>query len=270
MISKIPSAVFKFTSCVLAACFVTYAQAKAETLIYTFTHPYSEQGVYSPPSLGFDELAPVFDQTLGILTSFDVSLSLTGQSKIRATNDSGTIRPSGSVWTATSFEPISGYFNIACNTAVNRDCGPSLGEIFYNEIVETGSRQNSGVFDDDFLPGQTFEVPIPILSLAYLWSIPLPSSQRVRPDIWVEPSLWDISYGVRLDQSHPMFESFVDRTNTYNLQSELICPDCVIELSFEFQYTPAIPLPAAFPLFGTGLGILGFLGWRRRRQAQAV
>jgi hypothetical protein len=29
----------------------------------------------------------------------------------------------------------------------------------------------------------------------------------------------------------------------------------------------AIPLPAAFPLFGTGLGILGFLGWRRRRRA---
>lgn len=31
-----------------------------------------------------------------------------------------------------------------------------------------------------------------------------------------------------------------------------------------------IPLPAALPLFGTGSGILGFLGWRRRRQAQAV
>jgi len=32
-----------------------------------------------------------------------------------------------------------------------------------------------------------------------------------------------------------------------------------------------VPLPAAFPLFGTGLGILGFLGWRRRRKlAQAV
>jgi hypothetical protein len=32
----------------------------------------------------------------------------------------------------------------------------------------------------------------------------------------------------------------------------------------------AVPIPAALPLFGTGLGILGFLGWRRRRQAQAV
>jgi hypothetical protein len=32
----------------------------------------------------------------------------------------------------------------------------------------------------------------------------------------------------------------------------------------------AVPLPAALPLFGTGLGILGFLGWRRRRKAQAV
>ncbi len=27
-----------------------------------------------------------------------------------------------------------------------------------------------------------------------------------------------------------------------------------------------VPLPSDFPLFGTGLGILGFLGWRRRRK----
>jgi hypothetical protein len=30
------------------------------------------------------------------------------------------------------------------------------------------------------------------------------------------------------------------------------------------------PLPAAFPLFATGLGGLGLLGWRRKRKAQAV
>ena len=30
------------------------------------------------------------------------------------------------------------------------------------------------------------------------------------------------------------------------------------------------PLPAAFPLFATGLGALGLLGWRRKRKAQAT
>lgn len=32
----------------------------------------------------------------------------------------------------------------------------------------------------------------------------------------------------------------------------------------------ATPLPAALPLFATGLGGLGFLGWRRKRKAQAL
>ena len=30
------------------------------------------------------------------------------------------------------------------------------------------------------------------------------------------------------------------------------------------------PLPAALPLFATGIGALGLLGWRRKRKAQAV
>jgi hypothetical protein len=28
-----------------------------------------------------------------------------------------------------------------------------------------------------------------------------------------------------------------------------------------------IPLPAALPLFATGLGAMGLLGWRRKRKA---
>jgi hypothetical protein len=34
--------------------------------------------------------------------------------------------------------------------------------------------------------------------------------------------------------------------------------------------TSATPLPAALPLFATGLGALGLFGWRRKRRAQAV
>ena len=33
-------------------------------------------------------------------------------------------------------------------------------------------------------------------------------------------------------------------------------------------FTQATPLPAALPLFATGLGGFGFLGWRRKRKAR--
>ena len=33
---------------------------------------------------------------------------------------------------------------------------------------------------------------------------------------------------------------------------------------------PATPLPAAFPLFATGLGAMGLLGWRRKRKNAAA
>jgi hypothetical protein len=32
---------------------------------------------------------------------------------------------------------------------------------------------------------------------------------------------------------------------------------------------PITPLPAALPLFATGIGALGLLGWRRKRKARA-
>jgi len=44
--------------------------------------------------------------------------------------------------------------------------------------------------------------------------------------------------------------------------------------SFTFATTTespsAIPLPAALPLFATGIGGLGLLGWRRKRKARAA
>lgn len=32
----------------------------------------------------------------------------------------------------------------------------------------------------------------------------------------------------------------------------------------------AVPLPAALPLYGAGLAVMGFIGWRKRRKAAAV
>jgi len=42
-------------------------------------------------------------------------------------------------------------------------------------------------------------------------------------------------------------------------------------VTITYNYTPsAVPLPAALPLFATGLGALGLLGWRRKRKAAAI
>jgi hypothetical protein len=45
---------------------------------------------------------------------------------------------------------------------------------------------------------------------------------------------------------------------------------------FQFDYAfgtvpgaPAVPLPAALPLFATGLGVLGLLAWRRKKKSAA-
>ena len=32
----------------------------------------------------------------------------------------------------------------------------------------------------------------------------------------------------------------------------------------------AVPLPAAFPLYGAGLALIGFIGWRKRRKAAGI
>jgi hypothetical protein len=49
-------------------------------------------------------------------------------------------------------------------------------------------------------------------------------------------------------------------------------PGAQINASFNDSTTPptSTPLPAALPLFATGIGGLGFLGWRRKRKAQVV
>ena len=45
-------------------------------------------------------------------------------------------------------------------------------------------------------------------------------------------------------------------------------------LDITYNFTPSTtaetPLPAALPLFATGLGALGLLGWRRKRKAAAL
>ena len=40
--------------------------------------------------------------------------------------------------------------------------------------------------------------------------------------------------------------------------------------NIRFENINVVPLPAALPLFGTGLAIMGFIGWRRKRRMAAA
>jgi hypothetical protein len=48
------------------------------------------------------------------------------------------------------------------------------------------------------------------------------------------------------------------------------CCSLGTEGDFSVTSVSPVPLPAALPLFATGLGVLGVLGWRRKRKAAAI
>jgi hypothetical protein len=43
--------------------------------------------------------------------------------------------------------------------------------------------------------------------------------------------------------------------------------DFKVTYTYDVAAIPEVPLPATLPLFATGLGVLGLLGWRRKRKA---
>jgi hypothetical protein len=66
-------------------------------------------------------------------------------------------------------------------------------------------------------------------------------------------------------QSPITFSSTADSTG-----SNYLGPTGINTTIISLAPTTNTPLPAALPLFATGLGGLGLLGWRRKRKAQAV
>jgi hypothetical protein len=67
--------------------------------------------------------------------------------------------------------------------------------------------------------------------------------------------------GIRISSG---FASPGDQFNTY------VDNFTLNDTTFNFDPAAATPLPAALPLFATGLGALGLLGWRRKRKAAAL
>jgi hypothetical protein len=70
-------------------------------------------------------------------------------------------------------------------------------------------------------------------------------------------------------------DAFVQQTTDTLLASAdpTFTLDPAYDSEAELIFSPGIgsaPLPASLPLFASGLGALGFLGWRRKRRAEAA
>jgi len=78
--------------------------------------------------------------------------------------------------------------------------------------------------------------------------------------------------------SDPGPTSVINSTATYSGPSgtyafDLVYGECCTApatLVVDLPFTAATPLPAALPLFASGLGVVGFLGLRRKRKAAAI
>jgi len=61
--------------------------------------------------------------------------------------------------------------------------------------------------------------------------------------------------------------SFTSNSVFFNFQGQILRGTAIYDLAFA---PVATPLPAALPLFATGLAGFGLFGWRRKRSSQAI
>jgi hypothetical protein len=89
-------------------------------------------------------------------------------------------------------------------------------------------------------------------------------------DFWLAAFAADsVTQGVWLHgaNGNQPFATFNPSTGIWTIHTLDPVPQALISGNFS---DAATPLPAALPLFATGLGALGLLGWRRKRNAKAA
>jgi hypothetical protein len=165
-----------------------------------------------------------------------------------------------------------------------------LSEPSFNLVVTNPSLVHSGLsalqignFNRENIPvlSQTItDTPGTVYTISF-WAMALDSDSASRLDVFMNTSYLLVpdatpigGTGVSITGTLPYtLESFIF-TGTgsdvlsiaaYNNPAEYFVDDVSISGG-----TSVVPLPAALPLFATGLAGLGLLGWRRKRKAQAA
>jgi PEP-CTERM motif len=99
-------------------------------------------------------------------------------------------------------------------------------------------------------------------------------SNEVTLDLGIsELVVWTVAYDDGTDRSSPhsyqpggSFSVNVGDTLVLNFVRTSAGAGSINGVRESFTFNSAVPLPAALPLFASGLGVMGVLGWRRKRK----
>ena len=75
---------------------------------------------------------------------------------------------------------------------------------------------------------------------------------------------------ITVDNPNPNFTGVADQFNALNNGNPDAGYPTAGHWTATFPTITATPLPAALPLFATGLGAMGLFGWRKKRKAAAA
>ena len=134
--------------------------------------------------------------------------------------------------------------------------------------VTIGTLDINSLTVDPFNATSQAHMGLPIIIQPAAISVPIDLSVSYTVMVSVG-DVFNIAYGMNSDTGL----GIVDLSHTATISFST--PDGIFLTSLlggEFGDVPtsATPLPAALPLFASGLGALGLLGWRRKRKAQAA
>jgi hypothetical protein len=149
-------------------------------------------------------------------------------------------------------------FTGACTPAGSQNCsGFSTGTLVLQNYT-----QGNAITDSNFV---SFTYHSNVMSLSFSGVLPAPGGIfSITGDLQNLPGPANVAISTGPLTADLVFESLT--LNMGNWCAGSICG----ATDFGSPSSWSVPLPATLPLFATGLGGLGLLGWRRKRKARAV
>jgi hypothetical protein len=157
-------------------------------------------------------------------------------------------------------------FSFTCTNCLN---APPGGGTVTGEIDGLSNGPNVNVADviiDSYPSAFTIPTPLPFntscgncLVTTNSFTVTAGAITAYDFEVTGTTSLWSLALGAIAGE-----ESFSNGTG--ETQINIVTQG----VSFEPVGAPTTPLPAALPLFATGLGALGLFGWRKKRKAHAI